>query len=192
MRAIETTLRLPVMSSIGCTSALKGGGYRQCVTRPEPIRIPLTGCTITTSSRAWASPDEDIVAYAKSIRDLDQWVLPQPPVQKVSTVTMKSIVLTTLPFETDVATQPGISEFGNQDACYQPEYRASIAFEINSSPDPVIYTLYTNPVFIMPPDCKPGPVGAQHQAHPRELHCFSRQHDYNVTKSKGYWVMLRM
>lgn len=56
-------------------------------------------------------------------------------------------------------------EIGNE-----TEYRASIVFRRDdNTPDPIIYKLYANPIFVTPPDCHPGPKGGSHEVHMREL-----------------------
>ncbi|EFQ99010.1 hypothetical protein MGYG_02021 [Nannizzia gypsea CBS 118893] len=123
--------------------------------------------------------DEVTSEYIKSIHDPNQWIAPQPPLQQSSVICMKSINLEPLHPE-DMG--QGIVEHTGY--CKNLEYQASITFETDDSL--LTYTLLTNPIFISLPACKLVPHGEQHQVHFRELHRFSRQHVYNVTRLKGY------
>jgi len=52
----------------------------------------------------------------------------------------------------------------------ETEYRASIVFRRDdNTPDPITCKLYTNPIFVTPPACHPGPTGGSHEVHMREL-----------------------
>ncbi|EGE03427.1 hypothetical protein TEQG_02463 [Trichophyton equinum CBS 127.97] len=119
-------------------------------------------------------PDEETSKYMKSIHDPNQWITPQPPFRQSSTIAMKSVNLENIP-----------AEDSNQALVESTtEYQSSITFEVDGSL--VTYTLLTNPVFTSPPACRPGPHGEQHKVHFRELHRFSRQHVYNVTRLGEY------
>lgn len=124
-------------------------------------------------------PDEESSEYTKSIHDPIQWITPQPPFRQSSTIVLKSINLEIIP--SDDSNQ-GIVE--STERAWRPEYQSSITFEVDGSL--VTYTLLTNPLFISPPACRPGPHGEQHKVHFRELHRFSRQHVYNVTRLGEY------
>ncbi|KAF3894273.1 HeLo domain-containing protein [Trichophyton interdigitale] len=119
-------------------------------------------------------PDEETSEYMKSIHDPNQWITPQPPFRQSSIIAMKSVNLENIPAEDS---HQALVESTT-------EYQSSITFEVDGSL--VTYTLLTNPVFISPPACRPGPHGEQHKVHFRELHRFSRQHVYNVTRLGEY------
>jgi hypothetical protein len=114
-------------------------------------------------------PDEEMEPYLEDMQDSSRWIIPEPPVRQISTCELVSIKLKKLPLE--VASQP---QSGQPDADAEREvenetqYRASIVFKLDSSSEPVTYKLFTNPVFVTLPPCRPGPRG-QHEVHMREL-----------------------
>jgi tetratricopeptide (TPR) repeat protein len=114
-------------------------------------------------------PDEEMEPYLEDMQDSSRWIIPEPPVRQISTCEVVSIKLKKLPLE--VASQP---QSGQPDADAEREvenetqYRASIIFKLDSSSEPVTYKLFTNPVFVTLPPCRPGPRG-QHEVHMREL-----------------------
>jgi hypothetical protein len=99
------------------------GGYE----RNDPVRM---------------QPGGEMEEYLVQMKDPDSWVTPRPPVQEVSTVSIKSIYLREMALEVKVAAMGANKELTEQQVANQTEYRASIVFSI------VTYVLYTNPVFV--------------------------------------------
>ena len=60
-------------------------------------------------------------------------------------------------------------ELTEQEIANTTEYRASIAFGIDDNEQPVTYVLYTNPVFVSLPACRPTGENGTHEVHLREL-----------------------
>ncbi|KAL2173144.1 prion-inhibition and propagation-domain-containing protein [Thermothelomyces heterothallicus CBS 202.75] len=119
-------------------------------------------------------PDEEISPYLADMKDSSKWIIPEPPVRDISTCSIESIRLTKLPLRTDIAQKAASASPDNEsemlDIENETEYRASIVFRRDdNTPDPITYKLYTNPVFVTPPACHPGPKGTSHEVHMREL-----------------------
>ncbi|KAK4244267.1 small glutamine-rich tetratricopeptide repeat-containing protein 2 [Corynascus novoguineensis] len=118
--------------------------------------------------------DEEIDPYLADMKDSSKWIIPEPPVHDISTCSIESIKLTKLPLRTDIA-QKAVSSSPDNDSDLleienETEYRASIVFRRDdNTPDPIIYKLYTNPIFVTPPPCHPGPKRGSHEVHMREL-----------------------
>jgi hypothetical protein len=117
-------------------------------------------------------PDEEMESYLEDMHDSSRWIIPEPPVRQISTCELVSIKLKKLPLELGkLASQ---SQSGQPDADAEREvenetqYRASIVFKLDSSAEPVMYKLFTNPVFVTLPPCRLGPRG-EHEVHMREL-----------------------
>ncbi|KXN81750.1 Small glutamine-rich tetratricopeptide repeat-containing protein 2 [Leucoagaricus sp. SymC.cos] len=109
-------------------------------------------------------PNEEINPYIADMKDSSQWIVPEPPVHDVSTCQLKSIKLRKLPLDVKFAGS-GMSDLDVEEI----EYRASLEFTMDDNPSrPVTYKLLTNPVFVTPPPCRPGPKGP-HEVHMREL-----------------------
>ncbi|KAK5069318.1 hypothetical protein LTR64_008386 [Lithohypha guttulata] len=102
---------------------------------------------------------EDLTAYIADMTTEDAYIAPQPPVESMTTVTLKSIKLKKVP--SDVLNEmPAIS------GAYQNlEYRASLSFSIDNGANEVTYSLYTNPIFVTLPVCYGGP----HRVHRRAI-----------------------
>jgi tetratricopeptide (TPR) repeat protein len=118
-------------------------------------------------------PDEDLPAYLAEMKDADKWVIPEPPVRELSTCTIQSIRLKKLPPDINVTAQKARKEISDQEVDSMAEYRASIVFTIDNNEDAITYTLYTNPVFVTPPPCRPGPQGI-HEVHLRALPMYQK------------------
>ena len=116
-------------------------------------------------------PGEELEDYLAQMKDPDSWVIPQPPIREVSTISIKGIYLKKMPLEVKVATNKELTE---QEVANTTEYRASIAFSIDDNEHPVTYVLYTNPVFVTLPACRPTGKNATHEVHLRELPRFQK------------------
>ncbi|KAK4144707.1 small glutamine-rich tetratricopeptide repeat-containing protein 2 [Dichotomopilus funicola] len=122
-------------------------------------------------------PNEEIDPYLADMKDSSKWIIPEPPVRDISTCSIESIKLTKLPLRTDIAQKAASSSSPDNDSSdlldieNETEYRASIVFRRDdNTPDPITYKLYTNPIFVIPPACHPGPKGdGSHEVHMREL-----------------------
>ncbi|KFY39475.1 hypothetical protein V494_03966 [Pseudogymnoascus sp. VKM F-4513 (FW-928)] len=117
--------------------------------------------------------DEEIGPYLEDMQDSSRWIIPAPPVQEISTCKLLSIRLKKLPL--NIAHKPSSSQAGGEldldeerEVENETQYRASLVFKLDSSTEPVTYKLFTNPVFVTLPPCKPGPKGP-HEVHMREL-----------------------
>ena len=117
-------------------------------------------------------PDEEMAPYLADMKDPSHWIIPEPPVRDISTWTISSITLTPLPLRTDIAQKVAAGESDEIETENETEYRASIEFKRDDNAHGITYKLYTNPVFVTPPPCHPGPKGAQHEVHMRELHLY--------------------
>jgi tetratricopeptide (TPR) repeat protein len=118
-------------------------------------------------------PNDEIPTYLAEMKDSSKWVIPEPPVHQVSICTIQSIRLKKLPLDVNVAARSANKELSEIEVDNETQYRASIVFNMDNNEDPVTYTLYTNPVFITPPPCLPGPKGL-HEVHVRELPRYQR------------------
>ena len=116
--------------------------------------------------------DEDMPAYLTEMRDSSKWFVPEPPVRDLTTVTVKSIRLKKLPLEVSISSMVANGTLSANEANNHGEYRASIVFAFDNNEAEVAYTLYTNPVFVAPPTCRPGSGG--HEVHMRERANFQR------------------
>ncbi|KAK4451186.1 small glutamine-rich tetratricopeptide repeat-containing protein 2 [Podospora aff. communis PSN243] len=128
-------------------------------------------------------PDEEIDPYLADMKDTSQWIVPAPPVRDISTCTIESIKLTKLALRTDVSRRAATSDADELDIENETEYRASIVFKRDDNADPITYKLFTNPVFVTVPPCRPGPKGP-HEVHMRELHSF--QNVWDVERLKDH------
>ncbi|GIZ42889.1 hypothetical protein CKM354_000613700 [Cercospora kikuchii] len=111
----------------------------------------------------YTKPDvkEDIDAYIADMTSNEAYTAPQPPHKSQSNVNATGITLKRLTAESGETTTTENTEV-------EAEYRASVTFSIDQQQDPVIYTLYTNPIFVTLPICYNGP----HKVHRRELKQF--------------------
>jgi hypothetical protein len=114
-------------------------------------------------------PDEEIDPYIADMKDSSHWIIPEPPVHDISTCQLNGIKLRKLPLDVSAANRAAQNSIQKLDVENKTEYRASLEFIIDDNPDrPIRYKLLTNPVFVMPPPCRPGPKGL-HEVHLREL-----------------------
>ncbi|KAJ3571326.1 hypothetical protein NP233_g3826 [Leucocoprinus birnbaumii] len=114
-------------------------------------------------------PDEEINPYIADMKDSSRWIVPEPPVHDISICHLKSIKLRKLPLDIKYADQAESGDMGALAIENETEYRASLEFTLDNNPSqPIIYKLLTNPVFVTPPPCYPGPKGS-HEVHMREL-----------------------
>lgn len=105
--------------------------------------------------------DEEPGPWMEDIRDKDNWIVPEPPVRQVSTCSLTSIQL-----KRDLSAKCAVGV----DTDAKAVYRAQLAFTIDDKPtETIVYNLYTNPVFVVPPPCLPCPRGVAHEVHRREL-----------------------
>ena len=118
-------------------------------------------------------PGEELEDYLAQMKDSDSWVTPQPPIKEVSTVSIKGIYFKKMPLEVKVAVNKELTE---QQVKNETEYRASIVFSIDSDDNelPVTYILYTNPVFVSLPACRPTGKNGTHEVHLREFPRFQK------------------
>ena len=113
-------------------------------------------------------PDEEIETYVAEICNPSNWVIPEPPVRDVGTCKIVSIQLKKLALPVKMAQKATQDKIQDTEAECKAEYRASITFEIDNNEEAITYKLFTNPVFVIPPSCFPGPKG-QHEVHIREF-----------------------
>ncbi|KFY19217.1 hypothetical protein V493_08076 [Pseudogymnoascus sp. VKM F-4281 (FW-2241)] len=116
-------------------------------------------------------PDEEIGPYLEDMQDSSRWIIPEPPVQEISTCKLISIRLKKLPL--NIAHKPSsqageINRDEEREVENETQYRATLVFKLDSSTELITYKLFTNPVFVTLPPCKPGPK-VQHEVHMREL-----------------------
>ncbi|KAJ7748394.1 prion-inhibition and propagation-domain-containing protein [Mycena metata] len=119
-------------------------------------------------------PGEDVQDFIVQMKDSDNWIIPEAPMQEVSTVIIKAIRLKKLPLEVNIAAMSANGELDEKRLADESEYRATIVFSIDNNEDPVSYTLYSNPVFVTLPPCHLGPAG-RHEIHLRELSHFQKR-----------------
>lgn len=119
-------------------------------------------------------PDEETEPYLADMKEPSRWVIPEPPIQEISTCELQSIVLKKLPLEASLAQQAANGELSEEKLENETQYRASVVFKIDSKSEPITYQLYTNPVFVTLPPCRPGPKGVCHEVHMRELPRFQK------------------
>ncbi|KAJ7017007.1 prion-inhibition and propagation-domain-containing protein [Mycena alexandri] len=118
-------------------------------------------------------PGEDVQDFIVQMKDSDSWIIPEAPMQEVSTVIISAIRLKKLPLEVNIAAMSANGELDEKRLADESEYRATIVFSIDNNEDPVSYTLYSNPVFVTLPPCHLGPAG-RHEIHLRELSHFQK------------------
>jgi len=118
-------------------------------------------------------PNEEVGSYLAEMRDPSNWVVPEPPVRDVGTCEIESIRLKRLALDINVAQKAAKGMLDDLGVELKTEYRASITFKMDNNESAVTYKLFTNPVFVTPPPCRPGPKGA-HEVHIRELPRFQK------------------
>lgn len=109
-------------------------------------------------------PDEELDSYCAEMKSSDNWLIPEPPVRDVGVCEIQSIQLKRLTL---------VGTTSDSAAELDVEYRASITFKLDNNKGPVTFKLYTNPVSVTPPPCRPGPKGA-HEVHLRELPTYQK------------------
>jgi hypothetical protein len=116
-------------------------------------------------------PEEELEGNMAKMKDLDSWVTPQPPIKEVSTVSIEGIYLKETSSKINVAVNKGLTE---QQSAKATEYRASIVFIIDDNKQPMTCVLYTNPVFVTLPACRPTGGNGAHEVRLRELPRFQK------------------
>ncbi|GAB1213864.1 hypothetical protein ATERTT37_003017 [Aspergillus terreus] len=122
--------------------------------------------------------DEEFEGWRETIEDRDNWIVPEPPVHQVSTCSLTKIQL-----KYDLS--------GKYAAGIHPDakdvYRAQLAFTIDTNPtETITYKLYTNPIFVVPPPCQPGPRGVEHEVHLRELPRYQERNIWTIERLKEH------
>ncbi|EUC43331.1 hypothetical protein COCMIDRAFT_101084 [Bipolaris oryzae ATCC 44560] len=118
--------------------------------------------------------DEEIEPWMADMRNASNWIVPEPPVKQVGTCELKAIQLK--------RNNTGTGSINDQDKVM---YLAQLVFKRDDSPDLQTYKLFTNPVFVTPPPCLPGPKGA-HEIHLRELHRYSEKNIWTIEQLKDH------
>ena len=117
-------------------------------------------------------PNEEINPYMADMKDSSRWIIPEPPVHDISVCQLKSVKLRKLPLDVNIKADPNNTEDLNIEN--ETKYRASLEFIIDDNPNrPITYKLLTNPVFVTPPPCHPGPKGP-HEVHFRDLPLYQK------------------
>ena len=112
-------------------------------------------------------PGEDLDTYTASIQSPTNWIIPPSPPRTTATYTLQSITLS----------RPST-------APEEDPYRATLTFHLPATNTTVSYKLYTNPVFVSLPPCKPGPDGPAHKVHVRERGLY--ENIWSVEQLKEY------
>ncbi|KAK6362343.1 hypothetical protein TWF730_006037 [Orbilia blumenaviensis] len=132
---------------------------------PSDNVIRIGGGGAHTELRPEAEDIKNFDGFVAEIKDAANWKLPPVPPTNRSSCVVQEIVLKSLPLEAGVDTSdPDAVEMNTQ-------YRATINFVIDGQA--VSYSLFTNPVFVVPPPCREGTSGG-HEVHKREMKNFSR------------------
>lgn len=120
---------------------------------------------------------EELEPYLDEMYEPTNWIIPEPPVQQVSTCELKAIRLTPL------VTQ----ELKDQ---REWQYRAQLIFKMDDSEKLFSFKLYTNPVFITVPPCHKGPKGV-HEIHLRELYRYAEYVEATISKPgwRNIWTI---
>ncbi|KAL2148930.1 hypothetical protein VTH82DRAFT_1616 [Thermothelomyces myriococcoides] len=118
--------------------------------------------------------DEEIDHYLADLKNSSKWIVPEPPVRDTSTCSIVSIKLTKLPLRMDnISRRPDFRSSDDETKRLiienETEYRARIVFSRDDNTSLITYTLFTNPVFVTLPACRPEPRGQAHEVHMREL-----------------------
>jgi tetratricopeptide (TPR) repeat protein len=121
--------------------------------------------------------DEELEPWMAEMKDQSNWIVPEPPVRQVSTCNLTKIQLKRDLSATDAATDPDAKAV----------YRAQLTFTLDDNPTgPITYKLHTNPVFVTPPPCHPGPRGPHHEVHLRELHRYQERNIWTIERLKEH------
>jgi hypothetical protein len=121
---------------------------------------------------------EEVEPWMEEMRNPDNWLVPEPPVHQVSTCNLTKIQL-----KYDLSTKDDASLEPNAKAIY----RAQLAFTLDDNPaETITYKLYTNPVFVIPPPCQPGPHGPEHEVHRRELPRYQERNIWTIERLKEH------
>ena len=126
--------------------------------------------------------EEDLPAYIAEMTSDDSYIIPEPPIKQISTVTLTTIKVKKLPLDISISRKRGLTR--DDDVEKEAEFRASVVFQVDNNEDPVTYTLYTNPLFVTPPPCFAGPKGS-HEVQLRELKRFN-QEPWTVERLKDH------
>jgi tetratricopeptide (TPR) repeat protein len=116
---------------------------------------------INTYTYMQVRPGEALSDLHKDLKRVENWVVPSPPSQDDHTCEVQEVQLRRLPPDSN----------GN-DADKRSEYRASVVFRLDSSPTPITYVLYTNPLFVTLPPCQTKDLrqnAGWHDFHKRQL-----------------------
>ena len=121
--------------------------------------------------------NEEMAPWMAEMQDPNNWIVPEPPVRQVGSCVLTKIQLKLDLSERSATTDPDATAV----------YRAQLTFTLDDSPSqPVTYKLHTNPVFVTPPPCSPGPRGAQHDVHLRELHRYQERNIWTFERLKDH------
>ncbi|KAH7097617.1 prion-inhibition and propagation-domain-containing protein [Auriculariales sp. MPI-PUGE-AT-0066] len=125
-------------------------------------------------SYARLQSNEEIEPYLAEMKDPSLWIVPEPPVQDMSTCQLKAIKLRRFPLDPNTAVKVARGGTNHLEIESEAEYRATLEFALDDKPGHVVsYKLFTNPVFIAPPPCRAGPKG-HHEVHIREISRYQR------------------
>ncbi|GFG22322.1 small glutamine-rich tetratricopeptide repeat-containing protein 2 [Aspergillus udagawae] len=191
-------VRTPLGSILGCLPGVRSlnGWLGPCppvrfissldAEKPRHIRVHARRLTPFTTNSEWDDRavllqgedveyearcmklGEEVAPYLAAMADRNQWVLPEKPVQQASVCEMKAIELQALPPPKGVPTPSLGVEMREERMDRETDYQARIVFQMDGSERTVTYTLYTNPIFVSLPACRPGPRG-NHELHLREV-----------------------
>ncbi|GFF37913.1 hypothetical protein IFM51744_03621 [Aspergillus udagawae] len=191
-------VRTPLGSILGCLPGVRSlnGWLGPCppvrfissldAEKPRHIRVHARRLTPFTTNSEWDDRavllqgedveyearcmklGEEVAPYLAAMTDRNQWVLPEKPVQQASVCEMKAIELQALPPPKGVPTPSLGVEMREERMDRETDYQARIVFQMDGSERTVTYTLYTNPIFVSLPACRPGPRG-NHELHLREV-----------------------
>lgn len=124
-------------------------------------------------------PGETLREFIDDLKKAEKWVVPSPPPQDDCTCEVREVRLSRLPPDASV---------NEMDSHKRSEYRATVVFQLDRNPTPIMYVLYTNPVFVTLPPC-PAQDGRQnaglHEFHKRELLLFGDK-ILSIGELKGY------
>ncbi|EUC27059.1 hypothetical protein COCCADRAFT_42093 [Bipolaris zeicola 26-R-13] len=141
-------------------------------------RDPSAPIIVSSSGRGYDDTQpkegEKIEPWMADMRNASNWIVPEPPVKQVSTCELKTIQLN--------RNNIGIGSIDDEEKVM---YLAQLVFKRDDSPDLQTYKLFTNPVFVTPPPCRPGPKGA-HEIHLRELHRYSEKNIWTIEQLRDH------
>ena len=139
----------PLREKKPCHIRLKARPVVPVISTDDGVTVIYVGTRFYNCTRI--QPGEELVDYLAQMKNPDNWFISQPPI-KVSAVSIRGIYFKKMPVEVKVATNKELTE---QEAANTTEYRASINFSIDNDEHPVTYVLYTNPLFVTLPACRP-------------------------------------